>query len=102
MVQNACDFVMHMYEDNETREEKLPDVEVNGELIKGQVQIVETGKRVKRLRCTYHPNYAARCRSPHYENVPEYIEAPNPQERYQAFLDVVAGKRTKWGYYPEG
>lgn len=100
-VQNACDFVMQLYEDNEFREEKLPDVVINGQTVPGQVQLIPTGRRVKRLRCTYHPNYAARFRSPNYENVPEYIEAPDPHTRYQAFLDVVGGKRTKFGYYKQ-
>lgn len=98
-VQNACDFIMQLYEDAELCEEKLPDVVFNGEVIPGQIQLISTGRRVKRLRCQYHPNYAARFRSPNYENVPEYIEAPSPVERYAAFLDVVAGKKTKWGYY---
>lgn len=99
-VQNACDCVMQLYEDTEYREDKLPDVVFNGQVVPGQVTLVPTGRRVKRLRCVYHPNYAARFRSPDYRNVPEYIEAPTPEERYQAFLDVVAGRRTKWGYYP--
>lgn len=100
-VQNACDFVMQLYEDNEYREEKLPDVVFNNQTVPGQVQLIPTGRRVKRLRCTYHPNYAARFRSPNYANVPEYIEAPTPEERYAAFLDVVAGRRTKFGYYKQ-
>jgi hypothetical protein len=99
-VQDACDFVLQLYEDAEIKEEKLPDlVAPNGQVIPGRTQQVVTGRRVKRLRCSYHPNYAARCRCADYRNVPEYIEAPSPEERYAAFLDVVAGKRTKWGHY---
>jgi hypothetical protein len=98
-VQNACNFVMQLYEDNEWREEKLPDVNMNGTIVSGQVQMIPTGRRVKRLRCTYHPNYAAGFQSPVYRNVPEWIEAPTPEERYAAFMDVVMGKRTKWGKY---
>jgi hypothetical protein len=98
-VQDACDFVMQLYEDNEWREEKAPDIEMNGQIVVGRTELVPTGRRVKRLRCQYHPNYAARFRAPNYANVPEYIEAPTPEERYAAFLDVVAGRRTKWGYY---
>lgn len=99
-VQDACDFVMQLYEDNEWREDKSADVVFNGQVIPGTVQQVPTGRRVRRLRCVYHPNYAARFRAPDYRNVPEYIEAPSPAERYAAFLDVVAGRRTKWGHYP--
>ncbi len=100
-VQDACDNVLQLYEDNEWREEKGPDLNLaDGTVLPGAVLAVPTGRRVKRLRCVYHPNYAARVRAPVYRNVPEYIEAPTPEERYQAFLDVVAGKRTKWGYYP--
>ena len=98
-VQNACDYIMQLYEDNEWREEKLPDVNMNGTIVPGGVQVVPTGRRVKRLRCMYHPNYAGRFRGD-YRIIPEFIEAPTPEERYQAFLDVVAGRRTKFGHYP--
>ena len=101
-VQDACDFVMQLYEENEWREERAPDVNINGQVIPGAVAMVPTGRRVKRLRCTYHPNYAARFRAPDYRCVPEYIEAPDPATRYAAFLDVVAGRKTKWGHYPAG
>lgn len=98
-VQNACDFIMQLYEDNEYKEEQLPSIEYEGKTIPGGTQLVETGKRVKRLRCVYHPNYMSRFRGD-YRTVPEYIEAPTPEERYQAFLDAATGRRTKWGYYP--
>lgn len=98
-VQNACDFVMQLYEENEFREEKSPDVVFNNQTVPGTVQLVPTGRRVKRLRCQYHTNYAARFRSPDYRSVPDYIEAPTPEDRYQAFLDVIAGRKTKWGSY---
>lgn len=98
-VQNACDFIMQLYEENEYAEERLPNVVMNGQTFPGGVQVVPTGRRVKRLRCQYHPNYATRLRSPNYNNVPEYIEAPTPEERYTAFIEVAAGKRTKWGKY---
>lgn len=97
-VQNACDFVVQLYEDNEYKEDRLPDVVFNGQLVPGQTQLVPTGRRVKRLRCTYHPNYAARFRGD-YRNIPEYIEAPTPEDRHEAFMDAVNGRRSKWGYY---
>lgn len=99
-VQDGCDYVMQLYEDAELVEERAPDVEYNGQKIPGAVSLVATGRRVKRLRCTYHPNYSARFRAD-YRVVPEYIEAPTPEERYAAFLEVVAGRRTKYGHYPE-
>lgn len=99
-VQDACDFVMQMYEDAEVVEQRGADLQMaDGTTLPGAVQLVPTGRYVKRLRCQYHPNYAARFRSPDYRCVPEYIEAPDPATRYQAFLDVVAGRRTKWGHY---
>lgn len=98
-VQDACDFVMQLYEDAETVLVHPPDVVFNGETMKSPPQLVATGRRVKRLRCVYHPNYAARFRGD-YRVIPEYIEAPDPETRYQAFLDVAAGKKTKFGYYP--
>ncbi len=98
-VQDSSDFVMQLYEDNEWKEEKMPDVVMNGETVPGQIVSSPTGRQVKRLRCTYHPNYAARFRAD-WRVVPEYIEAPSPEERYAAFLEVAAGRRTKWGHYP--
>lgn len=99
-IQDSCDFVMQLYEDNEYREERTPDIKMaDGSVIAGVTQQIPTGRLAKRLRCVYHANYAARFRAPDYRNVPEYIEAPTPEERYQAFLDVVIGKRTKWGKY---
>jgi hypothetical protein len=100
-IQDSCDFVMQLYEANEWREERAPDVNMNGTIVPGLVQVVPTGRRVRRLRCTYDGRHAARFRAPDWRNVPEYIEAPSPEERYQAFLDVVAGRRTNYGYYPE-
>lgn len=99
-VQNACDWVFQLYEENEWREEKLPDLDMNGTIVPGGTQSVPTGRRVKRLRCKYHANYAAGCRAD-YRVVPEYIEAPTPEERYQAILDLAAGRKTKWGKYSE-
>ncbi len=98
-VQNACQCVLQLYEDAEYREEKLPDLLMNGQVVPGPTQLVATGRRVRRLRCQYHPNYAAGLKAPDYRNVPEYIEAPSPEERYQALLDVLAGKRTPFGRY---
>jgi hypothetical protein len=100
-VQNACDFVLQLYEDNEWEEQRLPDVVVDGRVVPGATQSVPTGRRVKRLRCTYHANYAARVRGD-YRAVPEYIEAPTPEERHAALLEVAAGRRTKYGHYPRG
>ena len=91
--------MVQLYDDNEWKEERMPDIEYNGERIPGQLQLIPTGRRVKRLRCVYDVNHAARFRAPDYRLVPDYIEAPTPEERYQAFLDVVAGKRTKFGVY---
>lgn len=99
-IQDACDFVMQLYDDDEYREERTPDVVINGQVHPGQIQSIPTGRRVKRLRCTYHPNYAARFRED-YKNVPEYIEAPTPELCHAAFLEVVAGNRTKFGYYKQ-
>lgn len=99
-IQDACDYVMQLYEDNELVEEKLPDIPMNGQMIPGEVRLVATGRRVKRLRCVYHPNYAAGCRGD-YKVIPEYIEAHTPEERYDAIMDMASGKKTKFGHYKE-
>jgi hypothetical protein len=97
-VQNACDFVMQLYEEEEYIEEIHPPIEINGQVIQSPPSLVATGKRVKRLRTKYHVNYASRVRGD-YRVIPEYIEAPTPEERYAAFMDIVSGKTTKWGKY---
>lgn len=99
-MQNSCDFTMQLYEDHEWKEEKGADIIFDGQTIPGQIQMVPTGRQVKRLRCQFHPNYAGRMRGD-YRVIPQYIEAPTPELRYQAFIDVAEGRRTKWGYYPK-
>ena len=91
--------VLEALAEGQQREEKGPDLALaDRSIISGTVSMVPTGRRIKRLRCVYHPNYAARVRAPGH--VPEFIDAPTPEERYAALMDVAAGKRTKWGYYP--
>lgn len=57
--------------DREVRKEQVPDG------TGGTVEMeVETGRTVRRLRCLYHPNYAAGFRAPLGTDVPEFIDEP--------------------------
>lgn len=85
-VQDGCDYVCQLYMEKETRTvtSKVGAKEVARE--------EETGKFVRRLRTSYHPNFASGFRSENPGSVPEYIEAVTPQEMYEKFMVVVRGE----------
>lgn len=84
-VQDGCDYVCQLYIDKETT---VKEVKAGG-MVK-QVE-EETGRFVRRLRTSFHPNYAAGFRSPTPEAVPEYLEDPTTQGMYQKFMAVAGG-----------
>ncbi len=94
-IQNACDFVCQLYEDEEIKTELVAMMEG---MPPEEVQ-TRTGKAVRHLRMRYHPNYAAGPRSPDAESVPESIVGGTPAEMHAAFMEVVAGKKTARGKY---
>lgn len=99
--QDNCDFVGQMYQDMEYKEHTTPPMKgPDGTLMPAQTSMIPTGRRVRRLRTMYHPNYAARVRGD-YRVVPEYIQAETPEEMYTALMQVVKGERTPLGYYPK-
>ncbi len=80
---DACDYVTRLYMEKETVERS---VTVSG---KTTVRLEETGKNVRRLRCMYHPNFAAGIRSDNPQMVPEWIQDPT----YEKIRRVVAGEK---------
>jgi hypothetical protein len=99
--QDNCDFVGQMYQDMEYKEHTTPPMKgPDGTLMPAQTSMIPTGKRVRRLRTQYHPNYAARVRGD-YRVVPEYIQAETPEEMYAALMQVVRGEKTLLGHYPK-
>lgn len=74
---DACDWVCQLY----VAKEVVTTKKTVGEGKNAQIKTVEkeTGKVVRRLRLTYHPNFDSRIRSPNGElvdGVPDYIESP--------------------------
>lgn len=100
-LQNACPNVHQLYMDAEVSE-VTTYVDVAGVQTPQTVRI-QTGKYIRRLRCSYHPNYASGITAPDGGllnfAVPEYIETNSPKEMYDSLLDVCRGKKTKCGKY---
>lgn len=94
---DACDYILRLSVEMETEERKTPPVVINGkEVAAAGVTRVETGRKVRRIRCVYEPNtgrvgFAAGCRSPNPECVPEWIEARTPEEMHRKLSAVIAG-----------
>lgn len=84
-LQDACGYVMHLYEDELQQEVAIP--QMNGE--PPIVQRVGTGKRQRHLRLLYHPNFAAGGRWQFDKNVPEFVTAPTPGELYRAMAKYI-------------
>ena len=97
-IQNACDFVSQLYMDAESKVEKQDIVGPDGKVMQTMESVVFTGAYVRRLRMSYHVNFAARARSD-YKVVPEYVEG-SPEEMYADLARVARGERAKSGKYP--
>ncbi len=70
-LQDCMDFNAQLLIEKEAVEQDVPDG------TGGTVRMaVETGRNVRRLRCQYHPNFAAGFRAPVGVEVPEFIDAP--------------------------
>lgn len=71
---NTCDYICRLYIDDETVEKTYTQV-VNK--VKQTTKVKElTGRRIRRLRTTLHPNYAAGFRSSKPAELPEIIDNP--------------------------
>lgn len=86
-LQDGCE-VCQLYMDKETK----PVTRTIGG--KPSTRHEETGRLVRRLRTSYHPNYAAGLRSCDPLTVPEYIEAETPEEMYQKLMAVINGENS--------
>ncbi len=90
-LQDACDFVCRLYMDKEVVSQGH---EVNGVTTYTHS---ETGRFVRVLRTTFHPNFFAGVRSPCPENVPDAIVNPT----WQKIAQLVNGERVTDGVYGE-
>lgn len=93
---DACGYIGQLYED-EVTETKTVSTGVKGPDGKYQTytETVGTGKRVRRLRTMYHPNFAAGFRSATPDAVPEYIDGATPQQMYDRMMMVIRGVKIK-------
>lgn len=85
-VQDGCDYCCQLLIDKEVREVRT-QVQV-GKTVSEEVEYVETGRTIRRLRTQYHPNFAAGFRSCTPDRVPEFIDNPT----FDKILKVIRGE----------
>ncbi len=83
-LQDACGYIIQIYEDEVTQEMVVPQMGPNGVPMPPSVQSVGTGKRQRHLRLLYHPNFAAGGKWQWNKDMPEFVTAPTPAELYAA------------------
>lgn len=88
-LQDACGYVIQIYEDEVTQEVVIPTVDHTGKPGVPVVQRVGTGKRQRHLRLMYHPNFAAGGKWNFNPNMPEFVTAPTPVELYAALASYI-------------
>lgn len=94
-IQDACGYVMQIYEDEVTEEISIPTFNPDGTPGVPSVQRVGTGKRQRHLRLKYHPNFAAGPKCEFDPNMPEFVTAPTPAELYAAMAQYIAPLRER-------
>lgn len=89
---DACDYICQLYVDKEYRVIRKA-TGAKGTANYKEVEIFqETGRWVRRLRTSYHPNFVARVRSEVPEVVPDYIEGTSPADMWERFLLMTKGE----------
>lgn len=81
-LQDACGYVIQLYEDEVTQEMSIPMNNPDGTAAPPVVQRVGTGKRQRHLRLLYHPNFAAGGRWQYNSDMPEFVTATTPTGLY--------------------
>ena len=92
-LQDACGYVVQIYEDELMQQISVPQVDPTGKPAAPIIQKVGTGKRQRHLRLLYHPNFAAGGRWQYDPNMPEFVTAPTPQELYTAMATYIPALR---------
>lgn len=80
---DGCTNIVRLYVDKEVIEKKTK-VKVSGQE-QERSEWIETGKVIRCLRCTYHPNYAAGMRAK--GDVPDVLERPT----FEKLLKIIRG-----------
>jgi hypothetical protein len=81
-LQDACGYVIQVYEDEATEEILVPVMDANGKPMPPAKQRIGTGRRQRHLRLQYHPNFAAGGKWAYDPNMPEFVTAPTPAGLY--------------------
>lgn len=93
-LQDACGYVIQIYEDEVTQEIVIPQMDSQGRPTESVTQRVGTGKRQRHLRLLYHPNFAAGGRWQFSREVPEFVTAATPKELYSAMAAFIPSLKT--------
>lgn len=88
-LQDACGYVIQIYEDEVMQEVAIPQNGADGKPLSPAIQRVGTGKRQRHLRLLYHPNFAAGGRWQYNKDMPEFVTAPSPAELYTAMARYI-------------
>ena len=92
-LQDACGYVVQIYEDELMQEVTVPMSDPQGKPLPPVVQRVGTGRRQRHLRLLYHPNFAAGGRWQYNRNMPEFVTAATPQELYAEMARYIPALR---------
>lgn len=85
-LQDACGYVLQLYEDEVMQEISVPQVDPAGNPTAPIIQRVGTNIRQRHLRLLYHPNFAAGGKWQYNPDMPEFITAPDPAGLYRALV----------------
>lgn len=92
-VNDACGYILQIYEDEVTEEIQVPTIDAQGRPGPPSVQRVPTGRRQRHLRLKYHPNFAAGGKWNFDPNLPEAITAPTPAALYAELSKYIPALR---------
>lgn len=88
-LQDACGYVIQVYEDEVREEVMVPQSDAQGNALPPSVQRIGTGRRARHLRLLYHPNFAAGGRWQWDRGTPEFVTADTPADLYGALARLV-------------
>lgn len=88
-LQDACGYVIQLYEDEVMENITVPMCNPDGSAAPPVIQSVGTGKRARHLRLLYHPNFAAGGRWKYNKDMPEFVTGSTPDELYAAMVNYI-------------
>ncbi len=92
-LQDACGYVVQLYEDEVMKEIAVSQSDAQGKPLPPSIQRVGTGTRARHLRLLYHPNFAAGGRWQYNRDMPEFVTAPTPEGLYAAMARYIPSLR---------